>query len=153
MIASFPSILNVLAVRNLDNATRQVQTYLQMTKLQAVSTKIVHRVRFFQPERDVLGLRHGAAPEPTGPGSRSGRAPRKTIPASFNVTVDFPQSGADRHGRLLPVGTFAGVRRRPELPHPSRARSSTARDQMDERVHEPLHGRFDPLRQEKERLR
>ena len=63
LIVSYPSILNVMAVRNLDNTTREIQTYLQQAKLQAVSTKIVHRVRFHQPERDLLGLRDRAAPD------------------------------------------------------------------------------------------
>ena len=39
-----------MAVRNLDNTTREVQTYLHQAKLRAVDTKIVHRVRFHQPE-------------------------------------------------------------------------------------------------------
>ncbi|RPJ02612.1 MAG: prepilin-type N-terminal cleavage/methylation domain-containing protein, partial [Candidatus Aminicenantes bacterium] len=50
MAVSYPSIMNTLASRNLDNSTRQVQTYLQQTKLRAVDTKIVHRVRFYQAD-------------------------------------------------------------------------------------------------------
>ena len=46
MLASYPSILNTIATRNLENTTRQIQTYLQQTKLQAVSARIAHRVRF-----------------------------------------------------------------------------------------------------------
>ena len=47
MAVGYPSILNTLAVRNLENTTRQIQSYLQQTKLRAVDTKIVHRVRFY----------------------------------------------------------------------------------------------------------
>ncbi|MCK7525057.1 MAG: hypothetical protein MZV64_49340 [Ignavibacteriales bacterium] len=50
-----------------------------MTKLRAVSTKIVHRVRFYQADADLLGLRDGAPPDrrhlDQGP-----RPPRKAIP-------------------------------------------------------------------------
>jgi prepilin-type N-terminal cleavage/methylation domain-containing protein len=132
MLASFPSILNVLAVRNLDNATRQVQTYLQMTKLQAVSTKIVHRVRFFQPEGTYWAYDMERL-QSDGTWIQVGRAPRKSIPQGFNVTVDFPQSGADRVAVFSPMGTFPEFSvdqnsltiQSPKLDRP---------DQMDERV-------------------
>lgn len=102
---SYPSILNVMAVRHLDNATRQVQTYLQLTKLRAVDTKVVHRVRFSQEaggywvyEMDQL--------LPDGTWARVGEAPRKSIPADFNVTITFPLDGADRQAVFSPLGTF-----------------------------------------------
>jgi len=132
MIASFPSILNVLAVRNLDNATRQVQTYLQMTKLQSVSTKVVHRVRFFQPEGTYWSYDMERLLV-DGTWARVGQAPRKSISQNFNVTVDFPQAGADRVAVFSPLGTFPEFAvdqnsltiQSPKLDRP---------DQMDERV-------------------
>ncbi len=39
MAVSYPSIINILAVRNLDNATRQVQTYLQQDRSSGPSTR------------------------------------------------------------------------------------------------------------------
>jgi prepilin-type N-terminal cleavage/methylation domain-containing protein len=132
LAASFPSILKVLAVRNLDNATRQVQTYLQMTKLRAVDTKIVHRVRFYQADEGYWVYEMERL-QPDGTWARVGEAPRKTIPAEFNVTVTFPADGADHQAVFSPLGTFPEFAvnqnsltlQSPKLDRP---------DQMDERV-------------------
>ena len=102
---SYPSILNVMAVRKLDNATRQVQTYLQLTKLRAVDTKVVHRVRFFQPSGTYWAYEMEAL-QPDGDWARVGESPIKTISSKFNVTVTFPLDGADRQAVFSPLGTF-----------------------------------------------
>ena len=108
MVVSYPSIMNTQAVRDLDNATRQVQTFLQMTKHQAVSSKLVHRVRFYQPfgaawsydmeRREADGSWVRAQPN----------VPPKTIPPGFNVTISFRVVGADREASFSPMGTFPG---------------------------------------------
>ena len=133
MVVSYPSIMNTLAVRNLDNATRQVQTFLQQTKLQAVSTKIVHRVRFFQPEGTYWAYDMERL-QPDGTWVKAmGNVPRKTIPSNLNVTILFPPSGADHQAVFSPLGTFPEfdvdqdsiVLQSPKLDRP---------DVMDERV-------------------
>jgi prepilin-type N-terminal cleavage/methylation domain-containing protein len=105
-LVSYPSILNTMANRNLENTTRQIQTYLQQTKLQAVSTRIDHRVRFFrvddsywayEMERRVDALTW----------IKAGNTPRKTIPNGLNVTIAFPAVGADRVVTFTPLGTFS----------------------------------------------
>jgi len=132
LAVSYPSILNTMAVRNLDNATRQIQTYLHQTKLQAVSTKIVHRVRF---TLDPAGywVYEMERLQPNGTWIRALGAPRKTISNRFNVTITLPLSGADHIAIFSPVGDVANfavgqntiVLQSPKLDRP---------DQMDERV-------------------
>ena len=46
MAASYPSILNTLETRALENAARSVQMSLQQAKLQAVRERVNHRIRF-----------------------------------------------------------------------------------------------------------
>ena len=46
MVASYPSILNTLETRALENAARDVQMALQQARLQAVRERINHRIRF-----------------------------------------------------------------------------------------------------------
>ena len=105
MTVSYPSILNTMATRNLENTTRQIQTFMQQTKLQAVSTKIVHRVRFSQVPAgywvyDIERL------QVDGTWIKAGSAPRKTIPNELNVTITFPAEGADRIAIFSSLGTF-----------------------------------------------
>ncbi len=106
MLVSYPSILNTMAVRNLENTTRRIQTYLQQTKLQAVSTKIVHRVRFFQPEGTYWAYDMERFQADGTWVKALGNVPRKTIPSSFNVTITFPAEGADHVASFSPLGTF-----------------------------------------------
>jgi len=106
MLVSYPSILNTMAVRNLDNATREIQTFLQRAKLQAIDTKIVHRVRFFQPEGTYWAYDMERLQADGTWVKALGNVPRKTIPSNFNVTVTFPTVGADREAIFSPLGTF-----------------------------------------------
>jgi len=52
IVATFPSIMNSLETRNLDNSARDIQTTLQQARYRAVNDKIEYRVRFAQ----TLGL-------------------------------------------------------------------------------------------------
>jgi prepilin-type N-terminal cleavage/methylation domain-containing protein len=132
MAVSYPSIMNTLAVRNLDNATRQVQTYLQQTKLRAVDTKIIHRVRFYQADGGYWVYEMERL-QVDGTWVRVEGSPRKSIPDSFNVTISLPTSGTDHIAIFSPVGAVANfaagqnaiVLQNPNLDRPG---------QMDERV-------------------
>jgi len=113
MLVSYPSILNVMEVRNLENTTRQIQTALQQTKLRAVDTKINHRVRFFQPdgtywayqiERAQADL-NATPPTITWVGVPG--SPRKTISARFRVVISLPAAGSDPVAEYSPVGAMA----------------------------------------------
>jgi prepilin-type N-terminal cleavage/methylation domain-containing protein len=132
MVVSYPSILNTMAVRNLENATRQIQTYLQQAKLQAVSTRIVHRVRFTRVN-DSYWAYEMERLQADGTWIRALGTPRKTIPQRLNVTMTLPAVGADRVIIFSPVGTVANfavnqnsiILQNPNLDRP---------DQMDERI-------------------
>lgn len=132
MLASYPSILNTMAVRNLENTTRQIQTYLQQTKFQAVSTKIVHRVRFYRVE-DSYWAYDMERLQVDSTWVKVGGAPRKTIPNRVNITFTVPLSGADHIVIFSPLGYFVNfvlnqnsiTLQNPNLDRPG---------QMDERV-------------------
>jgi prepilin-type N-terminal cleavage/methylation domain-containing protein len=132
MVVSYPSIMNTLASRNLDNATRQIQTYLQQTKLRAVDTKIVHRVRFYLADGGYWVYEMERL-QMDGTWVRVEGPPRKAISGQFNVTMSLPASGADRIVIFSPVGAVANftvgqndiVLQSPKLDRPG---------QMDERV-------------------
>jgi prepilin-type N-terminal cleavage/methylation domain-containing protein len=131
-LASYPSILNILAARDLDNAARQVQTYLQQTKLRAVDTKIVHRVRFYLADTGnwVYEMERLQA---DGTWVRVEGPPRKEISARFDVTLTLPADGGGHVAVFSPVGAVANftvnqnaiVLRSRKLDRPG---------QMDERV-------------------
>jgi prepilin-type N-terminal cleavage/methylation domain-containing protein len=132
MVVSYPSILNTMAARNLENTTRQIQTYLQQTKLQAVSTRIDHRVRFFWVDASYWAYDMERL-QANGTWIKAQSAPRKTIPNRFNVTITFPAVGADRVAVFSPMGTFSQFainQNSITLQNPSLDRPG----QMDERV-------------------
>jgi prepilin-type N-terminal cleavage/methylation domain-containing protein len=132
MVVSYPAIINVTAVRNLDNATREVQTYLHQAKLRAVDTKIVHRVRFHQPEGTFWAYEIERL-QVDGTWVRVPGPPRKTVSRLFNVTVDLPVDGSNSVAIFSPLGSVANftvdqnsiVLQSPKLDRPG---------QMDERV-------------------
>jgi prepilin-type N-terminal cleavage/methylation domain-containing protein len=139
MAVSYPSILNSLAVRALENTTRQVQTYLQQTKLRAVDTKVNHRVRFYQNDDGlwVYEMERQQADLSTEPSTvawvRVPGPPRRTISPRLQVTLTLPVDGSDAVVEFSPVGAVANfvvnrntiVLRNPNLDRPG---------QMDERV-------------------
>ena len=132
LAVGYPSILNTMAVRNLENTTRQVQTYLQQTKLRAVDTKIVHRVRFYQADGGYWVYEMERL-QVDGTWARVEGPPRKTISGRYNVTITLPAAGSDHIAIFTPVGAVANfavdqntvVVRSPKLTRPG---------QMDERV-------------------
>jgi len=132
MIVSYPSVLNTMAVRNLENTTRQVQTFMQQTKLQAVSTRIPHRVRFTWVAGSYWAYDMERLQD-DGTWVKALGAPRKTIPNRLDVTITLPLSGADHIAIFSAVGAVSNfavdqntvVLRNPKLDRP---------DQMDERV-------------------
>lgn len=89
-LASIPSILNTMETRSLENAARDILTTMQAAKIQAVSTKLNHRVRFstggsqwtFQIERETSA----------GTWTTLSKFARKEIPSKFIVNVDLPDN-------------------------------------------------------------
>ncbi len=102
-LVSMPGIMNQMEVRDLENAARDVQAALQQTRLQAVGTKINHRLRFVQAgtiwryrmERETTSGVWDVLP---------GYLP-KEIPSKFQITINFPVlAGSDRGVEYSPVG-------------------------------------------------
>jgi prepilin-type N-terminal cleavage/methylation domain-containing protein len=135
MVVSYPSILNILEVRNLENTAREVQTSFQQAKLRAVDTKINHRVRFFQPAGAsywAYELEQAQA-DLNAAWTRVPGSPIKVISNRYVVTISLPVDGSDPVAEFSPVGALANftidqntiVIRSPKL---------TASNQMDERV-------------------
>jgi prepilin-type N-terminal cleavage/methylation domain-containing protein len=106
LAVGYPSILNTMAVRNLENTTRQIQTYLQQTKLRAVDTKIVHRVRFYRADAG-FWVYEMERLQVDGTWARVEGPPRKTISARYNVTITLPTAGSDPVAIFTPVGAVA----------------------------------------------
>ena len=46
LVASYPSIMNTLETRGLENTAREIQTTLQQAKFQSVKYKLNHRIQF-----------------------------------------------------------------------------------------------------------
>ncbi len=106
MLVSYPSIMNTLAVRNLENTARQVQSFMQQTKLQAVSTKIVHRVRFYRVDNSYWAYDMERL-QMDGTWVKALNTPPKTISNRFNVTISLPLDGGDPIAIFSPVGAVA----------------------------------------------
>jgi prepilin-type N-terminal cleavage/methylation domain-containing protein len=88
----YPSILNTLETRKLENTTRQVVTSLQRAKFEAVKTRINHRLRFDYINQGEMNLWSYVVEREDNPGSWNSMPGfnRKFMPAEFNVTVNFP---------------------------------------------------------------
>ena len=84
----YPNIINTLETRKIEGSAREVLTVLQRAKFQAVKTKLNHRVRF---EASGGGWVYVIEKEdsPTEWNIIRGFL-RKSIPAEFQVNVNFP---------------------------------------------------------------
>ncbi len=105
-LVSMPGILNQLEVRALENAARDIQFSLQQAKLQAVSTKLNHRVRFAQ----VGTVWRYQIERETTPGVWEGLRPYlpKSIPVRLQTTINFPViTGTERGVEYSSVGMVA----------------------------------------------
>ena len=102
-ILMFPSIMNSLETRNLDNSARDIQTTLQQARYRAVNEKIHYRVRFAQEAgqwRLIL--------ENQDAGGNWNLVPawfRRSISPRFVVTILLPASQAVE---FSPVGVVEG---------------------------------------------
>ena len=105
MLVAYPNIMNTLATRNLDNATREIQTFLQQTKLQAVDARIAHRVRFYQPGGGATWAYVMESLQGGGTWLRTPSSPIKTISTEFIVTFALPVDGTSGD----PVAVFSSL--------------------------------------------
>lgn len=87
-VVVYPSIVNSLDKRSLESTAKEILTNMQRAKFQAVKTKLNHRLRF---ANESGAWRFYLEREDT-PNSWSllRQVVRKTISASFNVTINLP---------------------------------------------------------------
>jgi type II secretion system protein H len=103
MIFMFPSIMNSLETRDLENSARDIQTTLQQARYRAVNDKIHHRVRFAQEHglwRIFLESQDAAGTWNAVPGFLV-----RSISPRFVVTLSLPASQAVE---FSPVGVVEG---------------------------------------------
>jgi len=91
-ITLYPSILNTLEKRRLEGTARDIMTTLQRAKLQAVKTRLNHRVRFEYIQQGDMDTWVFYIEREDTPGNWSSMPGflRRFIPANFNVSVNFP---------------------------------------------------------------
>ena len=103
IILMFPSIMNSLETRDLENSTRDIQTTLQQARYRAVNEKIDHRVRFSQDQgRWQICLESVDA---AGTWSEVPGFPVRAISPRFVVTLNLP---ADQAVEFSPLGIVEG---------------------------------------------
>lgn len=90
MLASYPSVLNSLETRSLENCARDIQTAMQQAKFLAVNTKSDHRIIF----SNTTGSWAYWIEEETTSGTwvRQAKYPYNEIPSKFTATIDLPVS-------------------------------------------------------------
>jgi prepilin-type N-terminal cleavage/methylation domain-containing protein len=83
-----PNISSSWEIRKFENAARDIQSTMQRAKMEAVKTKLNHRVMF----ESVSGGTQFSIERETSPDSWSllPRFVKKTISSNFNVTVSLP---------------------------------------------------------------
>jgi len=88
LAAFYPSVMNTLETRGIENSARDILTTLQKAKFEAVKTKINHRVGFL----DDSGVWFYFIEREDTPGNWSAMPGfiRKEIPEKLIVTVNFP---------------------------------------------------------------
>jgi prepilin-type N-terminal cleavage/methylation domain-containing protein len=84
----YPSIINSLETRSLENASRDILNTLQRAKFEAVKTRINHRVRF-ELSHDIWMYFIEREDNPGSWNSMPGFN-RRFIPTKFTATVNFP---------------------------------------------------------------
>ncbi len=104
LLASYPSILNTLETRNLENTTRKVLGALQTARFRAIDTKINHRVRFFQEEGLWWYVLEQEQPSHTW--TTPPHFFRESIPSSLVVTINLPDNQCVEYSSIGIVDNF-----------------------------------------------
>ncbi len=104
LAAIYPSIMNTMEVRRLENSARDILSTMQRTKFEAVKTKINHRVGFLNEG----GIWYYFIEREDTPGTWN-LLPgfvRKEIPQRFVISVNFPDlvGTPDKGVEFSPLG-------------------------------------------------
>lgn len=107
MAATLPSFLNSLHTRSIESAARSIQSNLQWAKIQAVKTKLNHRLRFEQQADGmwIMAIERETAPDAwvLMPGFV-----KKGLSTRLNITVGLPEN-AVIYSSLGMVENFSGM--------------------------------------------
>jgi prepilin-type N-terminal cleavage/methylation domain-containing protein len=106
LLGSYPSIMNSLGTRNLDNSARDIQTTLQQARYKSIDAKINHRVRFAQNagrwwiylERETASNVWSILPSYVV----------KSIPPQYTVTINLPGTAPNQTVEFSSVGIVEG---------------------------------------------
>jgi hypothetical protein len=101
--AFYPSLMNSLETKTLENEARDILTSLQRTKFLAVKNKFPHRLRFEQDAETSLWKYIIEREEIAGTWTMLPQFVSRLIPSKFNVTVDLPDP--DFAVAYSPLGT------------------------------------------------
>jgi type II secretion system protein H len=88
---SYPSLMNSIHTRSLENAARTITTDLQWAKHQAVKTKMNHRLRFEQQADGVWIMSLERESMPAVWYEMPGYV-KRAISSNFNITVSLPDN-------------------------------------------------------------
>ncbi len=107
LIASYPSILNVMETRTLESAARDLLTTLEIARYTAVNEKVLCRVRFFQEnnawcylvEKEIRDVEDTVVSWTTVP-----KFLKKNLPRKFSPQLQLP---SDQTIVFSPLGMIA----------------------------------------------
>jgi prepilin-type N-terminal cleavage/methylation domain-containing protein len=104
LAAFYPSIMNTLETRGIENSARDIQTTMQRAKFQAVKTKLNHRVGFLNDGS--VWLYFIEREDSPGAWSTMPGFIRKEIPEKLIVSLNFPNvAGIPSNGvEFSPLG-------------------------------------------------
>lgn len=107
MLASYPSVLNSLETRSLENCAQDIRNSMQQAKFLAVNTKLNHRVFF----SNATGSWAYWIEEETSPGtwSRQPKYPYNEIPSKLTPTIDLPAGLAVEYSSVGFVTNYDGL--------------------------------------------
>jgi prepilin-type N-terminal cleavage/methylation domain-containing protein len=88
ILISYPSIMNSLETRGLENTARDIQSSMQVARFQAVKTRINHRIRFSNTTGPWFFAIERQSPDGTW-NTMHGSIP-KSISNKFTVTLNLP---------------------------------------------------------------
>jgi hypothetical protein len=88
---SYPSLMNSIHTRSLESAARDIASDLQWAKLQAVKTKINHRLRFEQLASGAWAMSLERERQPST-WEMMPKYVKRVISTNFNVTVSLPDN-------------------------------------------------------------
>ncbi len=88
---SYPSLMNSLHTRSLESTAREIASDLQWAKLQAVKTKLNHRLRFEQLASGAWTMSLERETQPST-WEMMPKYVRRVISTNFNVTVSLPDN-------------------------------------------------------------